>query len=109
MISSLTFVHCSQFRTNALGVLHSVAAFTALLRAGSAKKIVVLEPGNADPKIVRAYGVPGMAAHHITKASSLMVVTEWAVELKDEGFVVVALNPGIVNTTGTLGEHGEWE
>ncbi|KAI0705968.1 NAD-P-binding protein [Cerioporus squamosus] len=95
------------FKTNALGVIHSVTAFLPLLRAGSAKKVVVLEPNNSDPKTVRAYGLAGMAAHHVTKASSLMVVTKWAVKLQDEGFVVVALNPGIVDTTGTIGEHGD--
>ncbi|TFK80787.1 NAD-P-binding protein [Polyporus arcularius HHB13444] len=95
------------FDTNALGGIHSVAAFLPLLRAGNAKRVVLLEPGNADPKTVRAYGLAGMAAHHVTKASSLMVMTKWAVKLQDEGFVVVALNPGIVDTTGTIGEHGD--
>ncbi|RPD53657.1 NAD-P-binding protein [Lentinus tigrinus ALCF2SS1-7] len=95
------------FKTNALGMIHTVAAFLPLLQAGSAKKIVILEPANADPKTVRAYGLAGMAAHHITKASSLMAMTKWAVKLQDEGFVVVALNPGVVDTTGTIGEHGD--
>ena len=51
-------------------------------------------------------GIGDMAAYGITKAAAVMVATKWANKLKDDGFVVVSLAPGLVDTTGTIGESG---
>lgn len=42
----------------------------------------------------------------MTKAAALMATTEFATKLKDEGFVVVSLGPGLVDTTATAGADG---
>ncbi|GBE85213.1 predicted protein [Sparassis crispa] len=70
------------FKVNVLGVVHTVNAFLPLLRKGTAKKIIIL-----------AYGT--------TKAGTHMVVTKYAALLENEGFTVVALSPGLVDTSAT--------
>ena len=44
-----------------------------------------------------------MAAYGMTKAAAVMAATKFAIMLKDEGFVVVTLAPGMVNTSATAG------
>lgn len=62
----------------------------------------------ADPNYSLKLGEEGatLAAYAITKAATNVAATKWAVRLKGEGFVVVALSPGLVDTTGTMGEPG---
>ncbi|EIW54434.1 short chain dehydrogenase, partial [Trametes versicolor FP-101664 SS1] len=86
------------FRVNTLGVVHSVTPFVPLLRAGPTKKIIVIGTGGGDPKAVLTVGIKNMVAYCATKAAAVMVATKWALELKDEGFVVVTLTPGLVDT-----------
>ncbi|KAI0753745.1 hypothetical protein C8Q74DRAFT_1306713 [Fomes fomentarius] len=43
-----------------------------------------------------------MSAYHMTKAAALIATTKWALKLRDEGFVVVSLSPGLVDTTATM-------
>ena len=49
-----------------------------------------------------------MAAYGMTKAAALIAATKWAVKLQDEGFIVVSVSPGLVDTSGTIGENGEF-
>ncbi|KAI0794316.1 NAD-P-binding protein [Fomes fomentarius] len=97
------------YKINALGVIHSISAFLPLLRASSAslKKIVVIGTGGADYQAVLGWGIADMSAYGMTKAAALIATTKWAVKLKDEGFVVITLSPGLVDTTGTIGENGD--
>ncbi|KAI0742373.1 hypothetical protein C8Q80DRAFT_1273059 [Daedaleopsis nitida] len=99
------------FQVNALGVIHSISAFLPLLRASTAslKKIVVISTGGADYKRVLEWNNLDMVGYCVTKAAGLMATTKWALKLKDEGFVVTSLNPGMVDTTGTYGESGDPE
>ena len=107
MHNLLSFVTL-QFKINTLGVIHAITAFLPLLRASTAplKKIVVLSTGGADARIVRALGLPDIVAYSVSKAAARMATVKWAIKLKDEGFIVVSLTPGLVDTTGTIGEHG---
>ncbi|EJF64683.1 NAD(P)-binding protein [Dichomitus squalens] len=84
------------FKIDSLGPVHSIRAFLPLLRASSTKKIIVLSTG-----VVRHLGVANIAAYSMTKASGLLATTKYAVQLKDEGFVVISLNPGLVDTSAT--------
>ncbi|KAI0373559.1 NAD-P-binding protein [Pilatotrama ljubarskyi] len=97
------------FKVNTLGVIHSIAAFLPLLRAGQAKKIIVISTGGADPGSITNFGIAGMVAYGTTKAAAVMASTKWAVQFKNEGFVVVSLTPGLVDTTGTIGDSGDPE
>ena len=44
-----------------------------------------------------------MAAYGMTKAAAIIATTKFALKLKDEGFVVVTLSPGMVDTSATAG------
>ena len=48
-----------------------------------------------------------MAAYGMAKAAALVATTKFAAKLKDEGFIIVSLNPGLVDVSGTTGESGE--
>ncbi|RDX43158.1 NAD(P)-binding protein [Lentinus brumalis] len=95
----------TSFKVNGLGVIHSIAAFLPLLRAGPTKKIVVISTAGADPKTVRASGFAGGPGYAVSKAAGLLATIKWALKLQDEGFVVVAVNPGLVDSSGTSGEY----
>ncbi|RDX48930.1 NAD-P-binding protein [Lentinus brumalis] len=95
------------FKTNTLGVIHSITAFLPLLRGGSTNRVVVISTGGADVPTVLKQGIAYMAAYHITKTAAVMATAKWALTLQDGGFVVVSLTPGLVDTTGTKGEYGE--
>ncbi|RPD72782.1 NAD-P-binding protein [Lentinus tigrinus ALCF2SS1-7] len=97
----------TSFKTNTLGVIHGISAFLPLLRRGTDKKIVVISTGGADVRNIHRQGAAGIAAYQITKCAALMATTKWASKLQGEGFVVVSLAPGLVDTTGTIGEHGD--
>ncbi|KAI0778933.1 hypothetical protein BD413DRAFT_465060 [Trametes elegans] len=90
------------FRVNALGVVHSTAAFLPLLRAAPTKRIVVIGSGGGDHKFVYDAGIASMGAYGASKGAAVVLTAKWAAKLKDEGFVVVTLSPGLVDTTGEL-------
>lgn len=97
-----------QFTVNVLGVIHSVSAFLPLLRASSAtlKKVIVLGSRGGDPSSVRTFSIANMAAYGITKAAVITATAKWAVKLKDEGFAVVTVCPGTVDTSQTFDRSG---
>ena len=97
----------AQFKVNSLGPIHNITAFLPLLRASSTRKIVVIGSGAGNVKAVQALGVSNMVAYSMTKATALMATTKFAIKPKDEGFVVVSLGPGLVDTTATAGADGK--
>ncbi|KAM5539646.1 hypothetical protein V8D89_006755 [Ganoderma adspersum] len=94
------------YKVNALGPIHAITAFLPLLRGSSSRKIVVLSAGAAEQKFNLALEHPHMAAYSMSKAAALIATTKFAVKLKDEGFIVVSLNPGLVDVSGTNGASG---
>lgn len=89
---------------NALGAIHSVNAFLPLLRAGTAKKIVIIGTEGGQTEFVWKLRVSGMAAYGATKASEEIIMTKYAALLEPEGFTVVAISPGVVDTSSTAVE-----
>lgn len=83
---------------NVLGVIYSINAFLSLVRKGSVKKITVISTGMADAEMVLAHDTPGSLIYASMKAAMNMVVAKYAVELKGEGIILLALSPGVVNT-----------
>jgi len=69
-----------------------------LLRAGSTKKVVTLSTGIADLGFILKSEMALAGAYSISKAATNMVVAKYAVQFKSEGFVFLALSPGLVNT-----------
>lgn len=51
-----------------------------------------------DVDFVLRSGVPNQAPYSISKAALNMVIAKYAAEYKTEGFVFVAVSPGLVNT-----------
>ena len=80
--------------TNALGALHLTARLLGPLRAGRTRKIVSMS--SALGSIDRSTG--GANAYRSSKAALNMGMNTLAQELVDEGFTVVLISPGIVDT-----------
>ncbi|KAJ7448017.1 hypothetical protein FB451DRAFT_1411581 [Mycena latifolia] len=89
------------FRVNLFGTIHATNAFLPLLRAGTAKKIITLSSCVGDVSFTTALGNPGQVGYSVSKATLNMAVAKFAVALKPEGFVVLAISPGLVNTVTT--------
>ncbi|KAH9837555.1 uncharacterized protein C8Q71DRAFT_548783 [Rhodofomes roseus] len=89
------------FKVNTLGAIHSIDAFLPLLRKGSTKKIIIISTGGGERNIVWQARLNMTAAYGVTKCAENMVMTKYAAELVDEGFVVAAISPGVVDVTGT--------
>ncbi len=87
-------------------MVHGITAFLPLLRAGPTKKIAVLGTDGAIPNTVYALGLPDLSAYSMSKAAAMLATAKWALQLKDEGFTVVTLAPGLVDTTDTVGTSG---
>ncbi|PCH37037.1 NAD(P)-binding protein [Wolfiporia cocos MD-104 SS10] len=89
------------FKVNVLGVIHTVNAFLPLLRAGTARKIIVVSTGGGERDIVWRTRLGDMGAYGVSKAGTNMVATKYAVQLEQEGFTVVATSPGLVDVSAT--------
>ncbi|KAI0674063.1 NAD-P-binding protein [Trametes maxima] len=92
------------YNVNVLGVIHSVYAFLPLLRAGSAKKIIVIGSEAGKTATVSALGLGSLPAYSMTKAAAEMAALKWALMLADEGFIVITLHPGSVDVSETTSE-----
>jgi NAD(P)-dependent dehydrogenase (short-subunit alcohol dehydrogenase family) len=103
------------FVTNVLGPIHTTNAFLPLLRKGTTKKMMTLCSilGVCDVTLLTNFA--GYAAYSVTKSMLDMVsakfaceipiilnvdwlVTNFLVALKDEGFTVLGISPGVVWT-----------
>ena len=87
-----------QFKVNVLGVIHSTNSFLPLLRNGMTKKVVTISSGGGDRETVLKSGLAQMTAYGASKAAVNVVVAKYAIKLQKEGFTVIALAPGIVDT-----------
>ncbi|KAF2098434.1 NAD(P)-binding protein [Rhizodiscina lignyota] len=87
--------------TNALGPLFATNAFLPLVRAGKAKKIVVISSGMADMDGMAMAGIAASVAYSASKAAVNLVVAKTALDLKPDGIAILALSPGLVTTSGS--------
>jgi NAD(P)-dependent dehydrogenase (short-subunit alcohol dehydrogenase family) len=94
---------------NFLGVNYSINAFLPLVRKGTVKKITVISTGMADTDMVVQHDIPGSLIYASMKAATNMVVAKYAVELRGEGIVLLALSPGVVNTPEGPGKFSACE
>ncbi|KAI0655702.1 NAD-P-binding protein [Cubamyces menziesii] len=91
------------FKVNALGVIHGISTLLPLLRRDTEKKIVVLNTEGASPTLTLRSGAADVAAYCTTKAATAMITVKYAASLTREGFVVVSMAPGLVDTSATAG------
>ena len=87
-----------QFKTNVVGVTHTINAFLPLIRAGDIKKIIVISSSLGSPEYAVKFSEHYAPVYSITKAAVNMVVAKYAVTLKEEGITFLAVCPGLVDT-----------
>ncbi|KAH9939729.1 NAD(P)-binding protein [Epithele typhae] len=85
-------------QANALGPAHATNAFLPLLRAGPTKKVAALTSPTSDAALVARSGFGLNCFYKAAKAALNVVMADFAVALREEGFAVVAISPGVVNT-----------
>jgi NAD(P)-dependent dehydrogenase (short-subunit alcohol dehydrogenase family) len=84
-----------EYEVNALGPLRVTQALLPQLRQGTAKLVVNVSSGMGS---LENAGSGGAAGYRASKAALNMLTVVLAAELKDEGFVCVAMSPGWVRT-----------
>ena len=84
-----------------MGVIHSTNSFLPLLRKGDTKKVATISSAGGTREFVLALDLEQMTAYGASKAAMNMIVAKFSITLKKEGFTVVALSPGLVNTAQT--------
>lgn len=93
-----------KFQVNVLGVVHAINAFIPLLRAGKTKKVITLSSGLSDLSLILKGELITASAYSISKAGVNILNAKYAIEFKDEGFIFLAICPGVVNTDTNPGE-----
>jgi NAD(P)-dependent dehydrogenase (short-subunit alcohol dehydrogenase family) len=90
----------ASFRANVVGVANTVNAFLPLLRAGHGKKIITISTGMADTDLINRFSIPIAAPYSISKAATNALVAKFNAALgKSENMLVMALSPGLVDTS----------
>ncbi|THV04312.1 NAD-P-binding protein [Dendrothele bispora CBS 962.96] len=86
------------FDTNVLGPILTSNAFLPLLKKGTQKKVITLNTGLADTKLISKIEYPKLTSYSISKAALDMVNVKYAIALKNEGFSFLNISPGLVDT-----------
>ncbi len=87
------------FKVNVIGVIHTINAFLPLIKKGSAKKVVLISSGMADPALVNS-GIATDAPYTISKTAANMAIYKYNAKYKKEGILFFAISPGVVATWG---------
>ena len=85
-----------------MGVIHSTNSFLPLLRKGNTKKIVTISSTAGTDGFVLDLNLDRMPALGASKAAVNMIIAKFSITLKKEGIVVIALCPGLVDTSQTM-------
>ncbi|WP_257452994.1 SDR family oxidoreductase [Archangium lipolyticum] len=80
---------------NTFGPLRLTAALLPSLRLGSARRVVHITSGMGS---IADNGMGGFYGYRLSKAALNMAMRNMHLELRGEGFVTIALNPGWVQT-----------
>ncbi|EJD04866.1 NAD-binding protein [Fomitiporia mediterranea MF3/22] len=86
------------FKTNVIGVTHTINAFIPLLRAGNTKKVLVVSSSMGSTRFNMDANYENIVPYSISKAALNMAVVKFATRYKKEGFTIVAVTPGLVKT-----------
>ncbi|PAV15714.1 short-chain dehydrogenases reductase [Pyrrhoderma noxium] len=86
------------YKTNVIGVTHTINAFLPLLRAGKTKRILIVTSSMGSPEFARTTQYVEAPCYSISKSALNMVIVKFAAALRDEGFVVLGVSPGLVKT-----------
>jgi len=87
-------------RTNVVGTLNTTQAFLPLLEKGNSK--VVMNLSSQLGSIDKCWGIQGryggVGCYRMSRAANNMMMRCFGGELRDQGFVFIAMSPGHVNT-----------
>jgi NAD(P)-dependent dehydrogenase (short-subunit alcohol dehydrogenase family) len=84
-----------------LGVIHSTNSFLPLLRKGETRKVATISSSGGVCEFVLGTGLAQMPSYGASKGAVNVVNAKYAVKLQNEGFTMIALCPGLVDTTAT--------
>ncbi|KAH7394637.1 short-chain dehydrogenase/reductase SDR [Pyrenochaeta sp. MPI-SDFR-AT-0127] len=94
------------FKINVGGVNSVIHAFLPLLRKGDVKKIINVSTTLGSIAMSSIYRQQPTPAYKISKAALNMLTVQYALDLEDAGFTVLAICPGWVRTDlGTDAAH----
>lgn len=98
ILSSSTERLREYLETNVIGTHNTILAFLPALRKGKAKKIILLssQSGSMERQVNATRGFSGPYA--VSKAGVNMLAIQYHNELNGDGFTVVPVHPGWVNT-----------
>lgn len=88
----------TSFETNVIGVINTVNTFIPLLRKGQEKKVFTLSTGAADIDLINQSEIAVAAPYAISKAGLNAAVAKYNALYKKEGFLFMAISPGLVDT-----------
>jgi NAD(P)-dependent dehydrogenase (short-subunit alcohol dehydrogenase family) len=89
------------YKWNTVSHIYANNYFLPLLRKGEKKKIINISSGIADIQFTKTSKILLNAGYGSSKAALNYNVIKYALELEPEGFTVVALSPGFVDTSKT--------
>ena len=78
--------------------MYTINNFLPLIRNGSKKKIIYITTGLADLDATLTAGLPASLGYASSKAAMNIIMAKYAVELGQEGILVLSLSPGWVET-----------
>lgn len=85
-------------RSNVTGVHCVTANFLHLLRRGQHKKVINISSTLGSLAMAKDFASIPVAAYKISKAALNMLTLQYALELANEGFIVMAISPGNMKT-----------
>ncbi len=87
-----------KFKTNVVGVIHTVNAFLPLLRAGEMKKCIITSSEMGSVRMIIENNMTFAAGYSMSKAAVNVAAAKFAVQYKDEGIIFLSITPGFVKT-----------
>ncbi|KZO91520.1 NAD(P)-binding protein [Calocera viscosa TUFC12733] len=88
----------NNWNTNVVGVVLTTNAFIPLLAKGLLKKVLTLSSGLGDPFFTLETEFEWCVAYSVAKCALEMVNIKYAAKYKKEGWLFLAISPGVVST-----------
>ncbi|OIW27804.1 NAD(P)-binding protein [Coniochaeta ligniaria NRRL 30616] len=86
------------YRVNCLAQIFLISAFIPLIKAGTLKKVVGISTGFTVIDLAAEYGLYQAPLYSISKAAFNMAIAKLYAEHKDDGVLIMATEPGVVDT-----------
>jgi len=97
----------SFFKTNVIGVIHTINAFLPLLRAGDMKKCILITSTLGSPRFTIDANFIFAPGYSMSKAAMNLAAAKYAAQYKAQGIVFLCITPGLVKTKEGTKEETE--